>query len=133
MIKYWSRPLKPSADNMVRGTEQHKKDMERYKKDMANFRRGVKTCVAGAFGLSVTSDDNLLEGGYEFLENFISKEMNTIKNDRNRVFRENLRKCKWPKAVEGERVVHWQILTMGYCCLHCITTDIGSTIYQKGG
>jgi hypothetical protein len=98
--------LKPSANTTTsRGTDKYKRELEKYKKASENFRRGVKTCVAGAFGLSVTSDDNLLEGGYEFLENFIVKEMNSIKNDRNRVFRENLRKCKYQS--ENVREMHW--------------------------
>ena len=67
---------------------------EKYKKELKHFKEGVKACVAGAFNLNITTDNNLLEGGYEFLEAFVIKEMNTIKNERNKTFRENLHKCK---------------------------------------
>ena len=62
--------------------------------DKTNYKASVKGMVAKAFGMDKNDSEDILEGGFEFLEPIIFKTMNNLKNKNNRSFRRNLRECK---------------------------------------
>jgi len=64
------------------------------KEDKRQYRATVKGVVARAFGMDVCESDDILEGGFEFVEPIIFKTMNQLKNKNNKTFRENLKDCK---------------------------------------
>ena len=64
------------------------------KEDKRQYRATMKGVVARAFGMDVHESEDILEGGFEFIEPIIFKTMNQLKNKNNKTFRENLKDCK---------------------------------------